>query len=384
MDELDPDDQYIPEDCLTSQSRIINACAGLIKVNEKTQIIGLVHYTTQEYFDQHGSLHFPNAQEDIAITCVKYLDLGTFSSGRCLTSKELDRRLNENPLLQYASRHFCDHIRVGMDSESVLKRQVQFFLNESRISCASQVLFLEQERIGFKIGSRISRRSFQGIHFAAYFGLSRVIVFLSETCNVDARDYKNRTALSYAAERGHECAAKELVEHGARPDPETEDGWTPLSFAAFHGYESIVRLLLEHGARPDPETEDGWTPLLLAVWYGHESMVRLLQDHGARLDSKNIFGQTPLLFAALHGHGSIVRLLLDHGARLDSETEDGWTPLSFAAWHGHESMVRLLLDHGARPDSETKYGQTPLSCAAQSGHESIVRLLLEHGAKPLR
>jgi ankyrin repeat protein len=351
MDELDPDDQYIPEDCLTSQSRIINACAGLIKVNEKTQIIGLVHYTTQEYFDQHGSLHFPNAQEDIAITCVKYLDLGTFSSGRCLTGKELDRRLNENPLLQYASRHFCDHIRVGMDSESVLKRQVQFFLNESRISCASQVLFLEQERIGFKIGSRISRRSFQGIHFAAYFGLSRVIVFLSETCNVDARDYKNRTALSYAAERGHECAAKELVEHGARPDPETEDGWTPLS---------------------------------LAVWYGPEFMVRLLLDHGARLDSKNIFGKTPISLAVWYGPESMVRLLLDHGARLDSETEDGWTPISFAAWHGHESMVRLLLDHGARPDSETKYGQTPLSCAAQSGHESIVRLLLEHGAKPLR
>jgi hypothetical protein len=83
---------------------------------------------------------------------VNYLDLGTCSSGRCRTSKELDRRLNENPLLQYASRHFCDHIRVGIDSESVLKCQAQNFLNESRMSCASRTLSLEKEMAAFKLG----------------------------------------------------------------------------------------------------------------------------------------------------------------------------------------------------------------------------------------
>jgi len=59
-----------------------------------------------------------------------------------------------------------------------------------------------------------------------------------------------------------------------------EDEWrrirTPLSRAAEKGNERVVKLLLENGARPDFEDEDGHTPLSRAV---DEKVVKLLKSH---------------------------------------------------------------------------------------------------------
>jgi hypothetical protein len=50
---------------LTHIDFITSVCAGLVSVDEESDIIRLVHYTAQEYFDQTWATWFPNGQTDI-------------------------------------------------------------------------------------------------------------------------------------------------------------------------------------------------------------------------------------------------------------------------------------------------------------------------------
>jgi ankyrin repeat protein len=59
-----------------------------------------------------------------------------------------------------------------------------------------------------------------------------------------------------------------------------------LSRAAGKGNEEVVKLLLEHGARPDIEDENGQTPLSRAVEQGSVHVVQLLLDKKAKTDYK--------------------------------------------------------------------------------------------------
>lgn len=73
VEELEPHDASITEDCLTPHTIIINACAGIIKIDENSNVVRLVHMTAQEYFDRNGTKYFPNAHADIGNACLSYL-----------------------------------------------------------------------------------------------------------------------------------------------------------------------------------------------------------------------------------------------------------------------------------------------------------------------
>ncbi|KAJ5020842.1 hypothetical protein J3E73DRAFT_395168 [Bipolaris maydis] len=114
------------------------------------------------------------------------------------------------------------------------------------------------------------------------------------------------------------------------PDIQDTHGRTALSQAAEEGHEMIIKLLLDTG-KVDPDTKDknGFTPLLYAGW-------------------------TPLLWAVCGGREGVVKQLLDTGKQLldtgkvdaDSRDREGWTPLLWAAHKGYEGIVKQLLDTG--------------------------------------
>ncbi|OJJ81300.1 uncharacterized protein ASPGLDRAFT_28140 [Aspergillus glaucus CBS 516.65] len=67
---------------------MVSVCAGLVVVDEESNIIHLVHYTTQDYFEVRKKYWFPDAESNSTIICITYLSFNTFESGPCLSNKE--------------------------------------------------------------------------------------------------------------------------------------------------------------------------------------------------------------------------------------------------------------------------------------------------------
>jgi hypothetical protein len=63
----------LDEENLPDIEDMVSVYAGLITVDKESDIIRLVHYTAQEYFERNLTTWFPNAQRDIAMTCITYL-----------------------------------------------------------------------------------------------------------------------------------------------------------------------------------------------------------------------------------------------------------------------------------------------------------------------
>ena len=248
IDELESDDRSISEESLTPPSIFINACAGMVKIDEASNIIGLVHKTTQEYFDQNGPKLFPYGQSDIGTRCLKYFSLEVFSEGACLDYWLYKRRLRENALLQYAARNLGYHMH-GMIEHTLNSLNLEFFLDNDKMSCATQALFMDSQH------SRtidMFPERFYGVHYAAYFGLKDILrlLLVNPKVDPDTRDSYGRTPLSLAAENRHEAVVKLLLETG-RVDINSMDrrDWTPLSWAKNKGHKAVVKLLLEKGAK---------------------------------------------------------------------------------------------------------------------------------------
>ncbi|KAF2178919.1 hypothetical protein K469DRAFT_695066 [Zopfia rhizophila CBS 207.26] len=75
----------LDEENVTEIEDMVSLCAGLVTADEESNIIRLVHYTTQEYFERKQNFWFPNAQADITKVCVAYLSFDAFEADFCHT-----------------------------------------------------------------------------------------------------------------------------------------------------------------------------------------------------------------------------------------------------------------------------------------------------------
>ncbi|KAH7070273.1 nucleoside phosphorylase, partial [Paraphoma chrysanthemicola] len=116
---------------------MVSVCSGLVTVDEESHIIRLVHYTTQEYFQQTQQYWFPDAEADITKVCVTYLSFSVFESGPCPTDDEFEERLQLNKLYRYAAQNWGHHARKA----STLCVEVVHFLDcEAKVEGSSQAL----------------------------------------------------------------------------------------------------------------------------------------------------------------------------------------------------------------------------------------------------
>jgi ankyrin repeat protein len=218
------------------------------------------------------------------------------------------------------------------------------------------------------------------LHQAAITGRAAVVRLLLtvKDLKVNLKSKRKRTALSLAAENGHETIVQMLIEKGAELETKDSDGRTALQLATMGQHVEVVLILLEKGAKVKAKGEDGKTVLHLAAENGHEAVVRLLLEHEADVNAEERDGETALHWAAKNGHEGVVRLLLEHKADVNAKQEDGWRALHLAAVNGHEAVVRLLLEHEADVNAKQGDGWGALHLAAENGHEAVMRLLLEH------
>ena len=389
-------EKELDEDNLPEIEDMVSVCAGLVTFDEESNIIRLVHYTTQEYFERTWASWFPDAQGDIARTCLTYLSFRTFGTGLCILNDEFNTRLMVNPLYGYAARNWGHHARAA--STEVEDLILHFLGREAEMSASIQVMeALRRWDDPFPSEST----QITGMHLAAYFGLTNAILVLLKSCDdinsmdtngqvkllpprnveADSKDNGGLTPLSWAALSGHEAVVNLLLGRSdVEADSYDDEGRTPLSWAAWSGHEAVVQLLLGRSdVEADSENNGGQTPVSLAAGSGHEAVVELLLERSdVEADSKDNGGLTPLSWAALSGHEAVVNLLLGRSdVEADSKDYDGRTPLSWAAWSGYEAVVELLLERSdVEADSKDYDGRTPLSWAAESGNEEVVKLLL--------
>ncbi len=59
-------------------------------------------------------------------------------------------------------------------------------------------------------------------------------------------------------------------------------GFTPLHIAAVSHNAKMVTMLIEHGAKVNAETDDGYTPLAAAIEEDAQQAVKILRAHGAK------------------------------------------------------------------------------------------------------
>ncbi|KAI1859367.1 hypothetical protein JX265_010370 [Neoarthrinium moseri] len=385
----------LDEDNMTHVQDLVSVCAGLVTIDEESNVVRLVHYTAQEYFENTQGRWFPSAHLTLTATCTTYLSFEAFAGGRCQNDEELEKRLEQHRLYQYAARHWGDHARVARSCEQI----VGFLQKTAHINASAQSYFADR---GWHLGG--PPNYIEATHLAAIFGLEDALFAVWNLENRDARDSNGRTPLSWAAENGHTKVVKLLLETKEVEvnSKDTEYGRTPLSWAAKNGHYEVVELLLEtEQVEVDSKDNYGQTPLSWATENGHYEMVKLLlETKEVEVNSKDTeYGQTPLSWvagngyikvvkllletkeveAAKNGHYEVVELLLEtEQVEVDSKNNYNQTPLSWAAENGHTKVVKLLLEtKEVEVNSKDNYGQTPLSWAAENGHYEVVKLLLE-------
>ena len=194
--------------------------------------------------------------------------------------------------------------------------------------------------------------------------------FQEPSVKVNQPDLLGRTALYWAAAKGHANTVDFLLRNNADPNlPSSNTGRTSLWWAAGNGHFHIVSLLLINDAKPNISDNQKQSPLHWAIRKGHRTIVEKLIESGADITSRDNDGRTPLSWAAEYGIDNDIQLLSAIKSRqgdIDTTDNRGWTPLHWAAKNGHQDVVDWLLEAGANARLKDKSGRTPQMLATET------------------
>lgn len=127
--------------------------------------------------------------------------------------------------------------------------------------------------------NEISRDGYTPLQLASFFGREEVARYLiAEGAAIDAvsRNAMKIQPIHAACAGSHTTIVRMLLEAGADPNVEQQDGFRPLHSAAQNGNADLVRLLLEHGANPALADAQGRLPSKLAEDEGFLELAGML------------------------------------------------------------------------------------------------------------
>ena len=200
---------------------------------------------------------------------------------------------------------------------------------------------------------------------------------------LDYLDQPNTSSLHIAIQRRAPNLAQLLLQKGANPNLQDNNGDTPLHIAVRYRIEAMVKLLLQWDAHIEIEDMRGSTPIQSALSRGRNELILLLLiEKGANIDTRDFEWRTPLCNAIDFDLPSSAQILIRHGADVNATlnaSNDRRTLLCQAVRQGKEWAVKLLLEKGANPHKVDDFGQQALYYAIEAGHESMVRVFIDHG-----
>ncbi|KAH0335913.1 hypothetical protein KCU81_g8807, partial [Aureobasidium melanogenum] len=242
------------------------------------------------------------------------------------------------------------------------------------------------------------------LSYAAERGSEAVArLLLQSGAQIDPLDSERRTPLFDAAAADSIEVASLLLERGANVNQADLYNITPLLAAARAGSERMIAFLIARGARANTESYENDTPhsravelahpLTRATKFGSKEIVRLLISAGFDVNKRDRAGLPPLAYAAKNGWADIVKILLEKGAQADNTKDGAQTILSYAVENGSKELVELLLTYGANinqlsgrtPYCEPLYwalGMTTMYGGHRPADEEMMNLLFANGANP--
>ncbi|KAN0073009.1 hypothetical protein V8E54_009123 [Elaphomyces granulatus] len=337
-EDRDLDDEALPDEHL-----LVSVCAGLVTTDRRSNVVRMVHYTTDEYFKRIRITQFPEAQINIATTCLTYVSFDAFSLGHCQSDQETETRLQEYPLLTYAAHHWGDHAREDL-RVAVKGLALEFLQQYPKLACSNQIVHLPKHRSPEY--SQHFPKDVTGLQIAASFGLEEIVQsMLEKGADIVAKDSFGSTALHLAARRGHEAVVRLLIEKGADATAKDNTGDTALHGAAANGQDAVLELLVEKGVDITMTNDYQRTALQRAAATGHTYAVRALLEKGADIDAEDVHGNTALQLAAMGDHVAVIRLLVERGADVLAKDSVGGTALHSAAANRHVASAQLLLEY---------------------------------------
>ena len=129
---IEPSDHDVFEEGLPDVGELISSCAGLVVVQperEKAETMTgdngvprndepvgpylvLTHHTAQEFLKRTSTMYFPDAQFDLAKTCLGYLSFDAFHAAKN-SDASASKVLHMNyPFLRYAASHWFHHVHL--------------------------------------------------------------------------------------------------------------------------------------------------------------------------------------------------------------------------------------------------------------------------------
>jgi hypothetical protein len=333
------DGELLEEEDLPDGDILTEACSGLVMVDAESQVVRLVHYTAQQYFEEYHKLLIKRAQLTLTRTSLTYLALPNFSSGACTNDADMSLRLKQYPFLDYAAKYWGTEI-VHIESAEIMPELESFISNTAALEAANQAWSLKPN--WYTHWSQEFPRRVPALVMISAFEVSDILRYMvSKDHAVDDRGSDGETALIRSAAFGHAQNVQVLLELGAEVDARDHMDETALQRAARCGYEDVINVLLDKGADVNLRASGNWTALMSAVSSTNIEAVKILVEAGADFKAETVWGDSALSIATRNGLEAIADFLSDQGAVLPKGPAGRRASL-IASRKGLHQLVRKL------------------------------------------
>lgn len=262
-----------------------------------------------------------------------------------------------HPLIEAAKANDFEKVKELLDQAEDVNVKDEAYYGQTAISWAAELGLLEVFKLLYEHGARLDILDVDG-NSPVFWAMNKEYVNVIEylLANIKEEDISHkycagRSMLFVATEYGSAEDVKRFVSSDS--NVRDDDGLTPLMFAALYSRNAVsnAAALLEAGANPLLEDDEGRTAIYYACQRGKAELAKLLLD---RVDgSFDVDGRgpeaRPLIEAAKQGDVTMIQLLLERGPQLEFPDEQGKTPLYWAAKNGHIENICALIDAGADP-----------------------------------
>ncbi|KAH6890773.1 ankyrin repeat-containing domain protein [Coprinopsis sp. MPI-PUGE-AT-0042] len=416
------DDHRFDSKRMVSEAALLSACCGLLKVDERSKRVRLVHFTAKDALEPLLRQTFGDTHSLIALVCIEHMAMCGMQDA---ASIPLNAAFESDPLLRYAYSSWSHHAHLSKDA--LVASKTHKFIS----GCTS-----------YPITAYHPPHFGGALHVAAWFGFATCLLALSGVVDPNQVSTNGSAPLVLATVRENvDCveallsfpsitvnAGKLIAKIAAKVTPHMEERFeyvdldrggsqsNALHIAVMRDYRDIAGLLLQHPAinpnlinffhcfpplrnacirtcrrRPPTEFVDNasqfpdHTPACPDL-----PIVALLLAHphlDVNMASGND-GRTALMAAVAVQNVDAIELLLQH-PMIDVNIVDsqGWTALALAYQTGIwdvEPQIQIVCLLLKMPGIDTTIlpaqyrGQTLQSLSSASGWTEVARLLDNH------